>query len=58
MVVGLEFELVPVPRLYGGGLFFPAEAAADVLRAYNQWAPAAPQEMSSSVLLIKFPPIP
>jgi FAD/FMN-containing dehydrogenase len=58
VVVGLEFELVPVPRLYGGGLFFPAEAAADVLRAYNQWAPAAPQEMSSSVLLIKFPPIP
>jgi FAD/FMN-containing dehydrogenase len=58
VVVGLEFELFPVSRLYGGGLFFPAEATAEVLHAYNQWAPTAPEEMSSSVLLITFPPIP
>ena len=58
VVVALEFELVPVSRLYGGGLFFPAEAAADVLHAYSRWARTTPQEMSSSVLLIKFPPIP
>jgi FAD/FMN-containing dehydrogenase len=58
VVVELEFELVPVSRLYGGGLFFPAEAAADVVHAYARWARTAPQEMSSSVLLIKFPPIP
>jgi FAD/FMN-containing dehydrogenase len=58
VVVGLEFELVPVSRLYGGGLFFPAEATPDVLHAYSRWARTAPEEMSSSVLLIKFPPIP
>jgi FAD/FMN-containing dehydrogenase len=58
VVVELEFELVPVSRLYGGGLFFPAEAAADVVHAYSRWARTAPQEMSSSVLLIKFPLIP
>lgn len=58
VVVALEFELVPVSRLYGGGLFFPAEAAADVLHAYSRWLPTAPEEMSSSALLVQFPPIP
>ncbi len=58
VVVGLEFELVPVSRLYGGGLFFPAEATADVLHAYSRWVQTVPEEMSSSVLLIDFPPIP
>jgi len=58
VVVGLEFELVPVARLYGGGLSFPAEAAADVLHAYSRWAPTVPERMSSSVLLLEFPPLP
>jgi FAD/FMN-containing dehydrogenase len=58
VVVGLEFELVPVARLYGGGLFFPAEAAADVLHAYAEWAPTLPEEMSASVLMLTLPPIP
>jgi FAD/FMN-containing dehydrogenase len=58
VVVSLEFGLVPVPRLYGGGLYFAAEAAADVLHAYQQWVRTVPDEMSSSVLLIEFPPVP
>lgn len=58
VVVGLEFELVPVARLYGGGLYFPAEAAADVLHAWGRWAPTVPEGLSSSVLIIQFPPLP
>jgi hypothetical protein len=58
VVVGLEFDLVPVSRLYGGGLFFPAEATADVLHTYSRWATATPEELSSSVLHINVPPDP
>ena len=58
VVVGLEFELVPVSRLYGGGLFFPAEATADVLRTYSRWTQTVPEGMTASVLLLQFPPIP
>jgi len=58
VVVGLEFELVPVARLYGGGLFFPAESAAAVLHTYREWAAGMPERMSSSVLLIELPPLP
>ena len=32
----LEIDLVPVAALYGGGLFFPGEAAADLLAAFGR----------------------
>jgi FAD/FMN-containing dehydrogenase len=34
VVTALEFALFPVPRLYGGGIYFPGERMADVLRAW------------------------
>jgi FAD/FMN-containing dehydrogenase len=58
VVVGMEFDLVPVSRLYGGGLFFPAEATAEVLHAYQEWVPGTPENLTSAVLMIEFPPIP
>lgn len=58
VVTGLEVDLVPVARLYGGGLFFDADLVADVLHAYRQWTTAVPEEMTSSVALIPFPDLP
>ena len=55
VVVSMEIDLFPVARLFGGGLYFPLEAAAEVLDAYRQWAATVPDEMSSSVLLIRYP---
>jgi FAD/FMN-containing dehydrogenase len=55
LVVGMEIDLFPVPRLYGGGLYFPGEATAEVLQAYADWTLQAPEEMASSVLLIQYP---
>jgi FAD/FMN-containing dehydrogenase len=55
VVVAMEIELVPVSRLFGGGLYFAAEATAEVLHAYANWIGDLPDEMSSSVLLIRFP---
>jgi FAD/FMN-containing dehydrogenase len=58
IVTELEFDLVPVTRLYGGGIFFGADAAADVLHAYREWAPTLPDETTSSVALLRLPPLP
>jgi hypothetical protein len=58
IVVSLEIELVSVQRLYGGGMYFPAAATADVLHAYSEWVRTVPEEMGSSVLLIQMPDIP
>ncbi len=55
IVTRLEMNLVPVARLYGGGIFYDAEAAPDVLKAYVRWTEGLPQEMNSSVALIPMP---
>ncbi len=38
VAVGMEIELFPVSRLYGGGLYFPVDATGDVLHAYAEWS--------------------
>jgi FAD/FMN-containing dehydrogenase len=58
VVTSIEFDLVPIGRLYGGGLYFPGEQAAEVLHAYRAWTRSVPETMTSSVALIRFPPLP
>jgi len=58
VVCGLEIDLVPVARLYGGGLYFASELAGDVLHAYQQWSTTIPDELTSSIALIPFPNLP
>lgn len=58
VVVGMEIGLFGVDRLYGGGLYFPGEATAQVLHAYAEWTRQVPEEMASSVLLSQNPDVP
>jgi len=58
VVTALEFDLFPVPRLYGGGIYFPGERMADVLRAWAAWHPGTPETMVSSFAVLRLPPLP
>ncbi|WP_326836422.1 FAD-binding oxidoreductase [Amycolatopsis rhabdoformis] len=58
VVTALEFDLFPVPRLYGGGLYFPGERMADVLRAWTAWLPRIPETMTSSFAVLRLPSLP
>lgn len=58
IVTGLWFGLMPVRRLYGGGLHFPGEQAAQVLHTWRQWTATVPEEMTSSVSLLRLPDVP
>ncbi|MGW0801361.1 FAD-binding oxidoreductase, partial [Streptomyces sp. NPDC002692] len=58
VVTALEFALFPVPRLYGGGLYFPGERMADVLGAWTAWHPGTPETMISSFAVLRLPPLP
>lgn len=58
IVTALEFRLYPLSEIYGGALFFPIERAAEVLPAYSRWAESLPDEMTSSVVLMRVPPLP
>lgn len=58
VVVALEIGLHPITRLYGGGMHFAADAASRVLTTWAEWTGTVPEEMASSVLLIKMPDLP
>jgi hypothetical protein len=58
IVTGMEIELVPVDTVYGGNLLYPAEQAAEVLARFARWAPTTPDELTSEVVLMNFPPLP
>ncbi|MGW5723904.1 FAD-binding oxidoreductase [Amycolatopsis sp. NPDC003865] len=58
VVTALEFGLVEVTELYGGGLYFDAADLPEVLRAWRTWAVAAPDELTTSIALVALPGLP
>ncbi|MQA12549.1 MAG: FAD-binding protein [Pseudonocardiaceae bacterium] len=58
VVTALEAELVGVSRIYGGGLFFPADSISDVLHFYRGWVTDVPDELSSSFVMMPWPDVP
>ncbi|MEV4225441.1 FAD-binding protein [Nonomuraea sp. NPDC049725] len=61
VVVAAEIELLPLRTVYGGELWYPGEDpthAAHVLGSYVAWAKEQPEEMSSSVTLMRLPDAP
>ena len=58
IVTSIELALVPGDAIYGGGVFFAADDAAAVLHAYRRWAPALPEEVTTSVAVLRLPPLP
>jgi hypothetical protein len=58
VVTALEFELVPVPSLFGGGIFFAGDDAPALLHRFREWAPALPEEVSTSIAILRVPDLP
>jgi FAD/FMN-containing dehydrogenase len=57
IVTALEIELVPITGLYAGGIFFAGADAGAVLHAYRQWAPTLPEDVTTSVAIMRMPPM-
>ena len=58
VVTGMEIKLYPVTSVYGGNLYYPADMAKDVFTRYRDWIATAPEALTSSVLIMNYPPIP
>lgn len=58
VVTAMEVRLYPVTMVYGGNLFYPAALAKDVLARFREWVKGNPDELTSSVAIMNFPPIP
>ncbi|MER5478856.1 FAD-binding oxidoreductase [Streptomyces sp. NPDC002734] len=55
VVTGIEIELMPVARVYGGALNFAGAQAADVLEAYRQWSAGLSEQTTTSLQLLRLP---
>jgi len=58
VATGMEIGLVPVRRLYGGGLYFDTALVPEVLAAYREWTATVPEALTTSVGLIPYPDLP
>ncbi len=58
IVTSLEFSLYPLTHVYGGNLYYPIERAPEVLEHYARWIETLPDEMTTAVVFLNFPPIP
>jgi FAD/FMN-containing dehydrogenase len=59
IVTQFEFDLHPVgPMVYAGPIFYPAEAARELLHTFRDWALVAPDDITAIVNLTTAPPLP
>ncbi len=58
VVTAMEFDLYPVATIYGGEVMYPIEKLHDALHFFRDWTAHMPDEMTSSITIMNFPPIP
>jgi len=57
IVTEVRVELVDLPAIYGGSILFDAEHIESVIRAWTDFTQSAPLDVSTSVAIIRMPPI-
>ncbi|MGI5513756.1 FAD-binding oxidoreductase [Streptomyces sp. CA-106131] len=58
VVTAIEFEVFPVARFYGGGIYFRGEDLDRVLTAWRMWLPTVGDDMTSSIAVQRLPDLP
>jgi FAD/FMN-containing dehydrogenase len=58
IVTSLEFKLYPLKEVYGGAVFYPVENASVVLRLFARWTANLPDEVTTGITFLNFPPLP
>jgi len=57
VVTSMDFALVPLTTFYGGALFYDAPHIPDVLSLWATFTETAPDEATTSVAIMRFPPL-
>jgi FAD/FMN-containing dehydrogenase len=58
IVTSFDHGLVALAEAYAGSLMWPIEQAAEVAHAWREWSEALPDELSTTLKLLRFPPLP
>ncbi|MBB5633201.1 hypothetical protein BKA04_001424 [Cryobacterium mesophilum] len=56
VVTGMSIELVDLPLIYGGAVIFDTPHIETVLRGWIDWTTSAPDDVTTSIAIIRFPP--
>ena len=57
-VTALEMDLLPLPEIYAGALFWPIERAAEILGAWRAWTDGVPEACQSLGRMLQLPDVP
>jgi FAD/FMN-containing dehydrogenase len=58
IVTSLEIRLYPLTSVYAGNLYYPVEDTRAVFTRFREWVKSAPDELTSAVVVMNFPPMP
>jgi UDP-N-acetylenolpyruvoylglucosamine reductase len=58
IVTSIEFELFELREAFAGALMWPIERASEIVHAYREWTSTAPDAVTSTFKLVRFPPLP
>ncbi len=58
VVTAIEVRLHPVADAHAGMMLWPVAHLEPVLRAWNAWTRTAPEEATTSLRVLRFPPLP
>ncbi len=58
IVTSLELALYPVKEIFGRQVIYPVTDGKRVLNAYLEWVKTVPDELTSMVRIVPFPPLP
>lgn len=58
VVTSMTIRLHPVSTVYAGNLYYPASMARDVIARWREWTADAPEELTSGIAVVNFPPVP
>lgn len=58
VITEVEVGLVPFAEVFGGHVAFDASLAPQVLKTWAEWTKTLPNDVTSGVVLITFPPVP
>jgi len=58
IIATFELELFELREAFAGSLFWPIEQAGELVHAYRAWIATVPDTLTSTLKLIRFPPLP
>lgn len=58
VVVAVEIDLLPISDVVAGMMLWDMEHAPAVLRTWTEWTATAPESATTSLRLMRFPPLP